>query len=220
MEPFKVPSEIANITGSYPNASEIIDAAKKGGDQSRMAIARLWLSEGIPYAFREQPALYESVRGWLSTRLDIDAKDVHLIGSARIGQSLAPNKIGKEFGQHSDLDIFVISSSLFQRIKNDFNSWSYDFESGKITPSNTREEFFWRENIQRGPKNISRGFIDSKIIPNHNEFRTTQVIANSMWLLKEKLDITNGAPSVKEASIRCYCDWGSFVRQVTLSLTH
>lgn len=204
MEPFKVPSEIANIKGSYPDASEIIEAAQKGGDQSRMVIARLWLSEGIPYAFREQPALYESVRGWLSTCLDIDAKDVHLIGSARIGQSLAPNKLGKKFDQHSDLDIFVISSSLFQRMNDDFNSWSCDFESGKITPSNTREERFWRDNIKRGPKNISRGFIDSKITPNHNKFRTTQTIANSMWFLKKKLDITDGAPLVKEASIRCY----------------
>lgn len=219
MEPFNVPSGLASIMGSYPNASELIEAAQKGGELSRAAIARLWLSEGIPYAFREKPALYESVRSWLSVRLDINAKDVHLIGSARIGQSLAPNKIGKVFGQHSDLDIFIISPSLFERMVDDFNSWSCDFQSGKITPSNPREEGYWRENIQRGPKNISRGFIDSNIIPNHNKFRTTQTIANSMWLLKNNLDITNGAPSVKKASIRCYHDWGSFVRQVTLSLS-
>ena len=219
MEPFRVPSQLANITGSYPNASEIIEAAQKGGEQSRAAIARLWLSEGIPYAFREKPALYESVRSWLSARLDINAKDVHLIGSARIGQSLAPNKIGQVFGQHSDLDIFIISPSLFEKMVDDFNSWACDFKSGKTTPSNVREEGYWRENIQRGPRNIARGFVDSNITPNHNKFITTQIIADSMWRLKKKLDITNGAPSVKKASIRCYRDWGSFVRQVTLSLS-
>ncbi|MBS1159595.1 MAG: hypothetical protein H6R15_2014 [Proteobacteria bacterium] len=219
MEAFKVPSELAKLTGTYPEASALLDAAKKGGEQSKIAIARLWMSEGIPYAFRDNPALYESVRGWLSIRLDVDPKDLHLSGSARIGQSLAPNKLGKTFGPHSDLDIFIISEKLFEKMKDEFNYWSYNFESRNIEPKNEREKNFWQENIHRGPKNLNKGFIDSGIIPNLDAHKTIKNISQTMWLLKEKLDVTEGAPSVKSASIRCYRDWGSYVRQMVLSFT-
>lgn len=218
MEAFKVPRELADLTGSYPDASMLVAAAKKGGEQSKIAIARLWLSEGIPYAFKDKPALYESVRSWLSIRLDVDPKDVHLTGSARIGQSLAPSKLGKVFGGHSDLDIFIISLSLFEKMKSDFNSWSYKFESSETKPTNETERVYWQDNIHRGPKNINRGFIDSGLTPNHEAYKTITNISQTMWLLKGKLDVTEGAPLVKGASIRCYRDWGSYVRQMVLSL--
>ncbi|MGM0564224.1 MAG: hypothetical protein ACQES2_07835 [Pseudomonadota bacterium] len=218
MEAFKVPAHLSALLGSYPDARSLVDAAANGGQHARRAIARLWLSEGIPYAFKVRPALYESVRGWLGTRLDIDPKEISVTGSARIGQSLAPQKIGKSFGKHSDLDLFVISQDLFDRMKADFNTWSYNFESGLVQPANERERKFWVDNNQRGPNLIQRGFLDLHIVPNHSEYPTIKNIAQTMWLLKSKLDVTEGAPVIKSASIRCYKDWGSFVRQIIIGL--
>lgn len=220
MEPFKVSTHLATILNSYPDAKSLVDAAVKGGEQSKVAIARLWLSEGIPYAFRNIPALYESVRGWLGTRIGVDPKEIHLTGSARIGQSLTPMKIGAMFGDHSDLDIFIVSNNLFERMKADFNHWSYEFEGGLVQPSNDRERGFWVDNNQRGPKLIQRGFLDSKIVPNRPAYPTIKNIAQTMWLLKGKLDITENAPRVKAASIRCYVDWVSYVRQMVISLNY
>ena len=219
MEPFKASIHLATLLHSYPDAKSLVDAAVRGGEQSKVAIARLWLSEGIPYAFRNSPALYESVRGWLGTRLGVDPKEIHLTGSARIGQSLAPMKLGVMFGDHSDLDIFIVSQNLFERMKADFNQWSYEFEGGLAQPSNDRERGFWVDNNQRGPKLIQRGFLDSQIVPNRSAYPTIKKIAQSMWLLKEKLDITENAPRVKAASVRCYVDWISYVRQMVISLS-
>jgi hypothetical protein len=219
MEPFKVATQLGTLLDSYPDAKILVDVAAKGGEQSKVAIARLWLAEGIPYAFRNKPALYESVRSWLSTRLGVDAKEIHLTGSARIGQSLAPKKLGEIFGDHSDLDIFIVSRNLFERMKADFNHWSYEFEGGLVHPSNDRERRFWEDNNQRGPKLIQRGFLDSNIIPNRAAYPTIKNIAQTMWLLKGKLDITENAPRVRSASVRCYLDWVSYVRQMVISLS-
>lgn len=219
MQPFKVPNELKNLCETYPNAEDLATAIKNGGEASRTTIARLWLSEGIPYAFRKRPALYDTVRSWISSRIDVDPKDVHLTGSARIGKSLSPQKLGKEFGPHSDLDIFVISSTLFEKLREDFNLWSYEFESKKVIPSNSRESEFWTDNIHRIPKNIARGFIDSGLIPNKDQYKSTIQISQTMYLLKNKLEITDEAPKVKGASIRCYKDWHSYVQQTTLSLS-
>jgi hypothetical protein len=218
MEPFKISSQLRSVVESYPEAQLILDVAKQGGESARHAIARQWLSEGIPFAFKSCPGIYESVRSWVGVRLNIDPKEVNITGSARLGQSLAPSKMGKPFGDGSDLDIFIISSELFDDLKNDFNEWSYDFDRKVIHASNDREDGFWKRNLHRGPKNIARGFIDSNIVPNHEKYRYVRNVAQTMYLLKEKLDVTSGAPKVCHASVRCYKSWASYVQQVSLGL--
>jgi hypothetical protein len=218
MEPFKISNHLRNVVGTYPQAELIINAGKEGGEAARHAIARLWLSEGIPYAFKDCPSVYESVRYWVATRLSVDPKEVNITGSARLGQSLAPKKIGKVFGNGSDLDIFIISGELFEKLKHEFNDWSSDFESNKLNPSNDRERKFWESNLHRVPKNLGRGFIDTKLIPNHEKYQNTRSIAQTMFLLKEKLSVTPQAPKISEASVRCYKSWSSYVQQVSLGL--
>lgn len=218
MEAFRVSRPLQDIVDAYPEARLVKDAVRNGGEAAKIAVARLWLSEGIPFAFKNCPGLYESIRTWLGGRLSVDPKEIHITGSARLGQSLSPNKLGKVFGAHSDLDIFIVSPSLFENMKRDFNAWSYDFESGKIAPSNPRERRFWEDNNQRGPKLMQRGFLDSKLAPNHESYPLVKNIAQSMWLLKEKLDVTSGAPTIKTASVRSYRSWNDYVRQTVLSL--
>lgn len=218
MEPFKVCGHLRDMTSPYPDAALIVNAGKAGGDNTRHAIARQWLSEGIPYAFKDCPGVYESVRLWLSLRLDVDPKEINLTGSARLGQSLSPKKLGKPFGDTSDLDIFVISASLFERLKSEFDHWAYAYEIGELNASNATEDSFWKKNLEGVPKNIYRGFIDSKFIPNYERYKAARSISNSMYLLKHKLDVTPLAPSISDASVRCYNSWESYVRQVSLSL--
>jgi len=200
MEPFRVSAPIAELTDAYVDASTLVSAAKNGGDPARVALARLWLSEGIPFAFKACPAIYESIRDWLSVRLDVHAKEIGLYGSARIGASIAPKKLGKEFGSDSDLDLFVVSADLFDRMKQEFVRWSYDFESNRVSPANAQERSFWQDHVYRGPKNIRRGFIDQKMIPNRIEYPIVKTISQSMWLLVEKLKLTPNAPLPTEAS--------------------
>ena len=216
MEPFKVSSHLRGIVSNYPDAKLILEAAKNGGESARQAIARQWLSEGVPFAFKDCPGIYESIRSWVGTRLNIDPKELNVTGSARLGQSLAPHKMGKPFGDGSDLDIFIISNDLFEHLKSDFNQWSYDFESGEISASNEKERGFWVDNLHRGPKNIARGFIDSSKIPNYDKYSNVKNVAQTMYLLKVKLDATSEAPKFSHATVRCYKSWASYVQQISL----
>lgn len=218
MEPFKVPDPLKAISDHYPTAISIREVAATGGEQARIALARLWLSEGIPFAFKECPGVYESIRTWLSGRLRVNPKEINLTGSARLGQSLALRQIGKPFDSDSDLDIFIVSKTLFEKLRDDFNKWSYEFESGKLKPSNKRESYFWKDNNSRGPKLLLRGFIDSKMIPNLESYTITKNISQTMWLLKEKLQITPNSPKIAKASVRCYESWDAYIQQSVLSL--
>jgi hypothetical protein len=100
--------------------------------------------------FSECPAVFEVLRGWLATRLDVDPKEISLTGSARIGSSISPGKQGKRFTPTSDLDLFVVSEKLFGQLREEFNKWTYEFDGGLIQASNPREHAFWKDNAARG----------------------------------------------------------------------
>ena len=191
--------------------------ACQGRYTDRVAIARQWLSEGIPFAFRECPAVYESLRSWLSLKLGVKAKEISLVGSARVGSSLAPQKLGDPFSPGSDLDIFVVSDCLFAAMGDDYRRWLLDYHRGRISPKNTREEEFWEENCLRGQKILQRGFLDSKMIPTRGGYDSRN-IHQAMWLLVKKLEVTGFKPILGKSSLRCYNSWGSFEKQISINL--
>ena len=218
MEPFKVADALKKLVDSYPDPTLLWKAAYDGGMSARIAIAQLWISEGIPHAFLKCPAIYDSVRTWLGERLDVHPKEISLTGSARFGKSIAPRKLGKVFDHKSDIDLFIVSSRLFGKLKDEFFRWSDDYEFGRIKPYRNKEFDLWPSNKTHVPKIISKGFIDTKYIPNRASYPVTKRIHNLMWLMVKKLQITDDAPSPEKASIRCYSSWESFVRQASLNL--
>jgi hypothetical protein len=218
MQPFEIPQAIRSIIEPHPSAEVIIRAARLGGTAEVEAIARLWLSEGIPFAFREMPALYEVLRAWLARRLAIHAKELTLIGSARQGSSIAPPKMGKTFNAESDLDWTAISDSLFERCTDEFNSWADDYRAAHVHPRNPTEKGYWDENLSACPRTIERGFIDPHKIPTWDRYPTSQLINQTMWMLKGKCETAVAAPKFKKSTIRIYKDWPAFIRQLSINL--
>lgn len=218
MKPFAVSDHLKGVSETYPAANTIAEAGKNGGQETRSALARLWLSEGIPYAFKDCPGVYEAMRSWLSNNLDVAAKNFSLVGSARLGTSLAPVKLGTAFNSNSDLDLIVISDSLFDALREEFCQWSRDFEDERVVPRNSNEERYWTDNNKRGHILIQRGFIDQKIIPNLAPYPEVRRISETMAILIQKLKVTDYAPNPTHASLRCYASWDYFVRQMSLNL--
>lgn len=219
MQPFRIAAPLQDLIEPYPRLESVLDAVSHGGEPALLSLARLWLSEGIPYAFRECPAVYESVRSWLGNWIGVHPKEICLTGSSRLGISLAPTKLGKPLDKTSDLDLFIVSGPLFVDLKEEFRKWSFDFENGTTKARNDRESGFWADNNARGPQLLARGFIDQKMIPNLARYPITKKLSQGMWLLVEKLKLTQRSPQPSLASIRCYETWDSFVRQTALNLS-
>ena len=217
MTPFKIPAEIGRVQVIHPTPKTVLSVSKNDGPIAIDMLAQLWLSEGIPHAFGQCPAVYSAIRSWLAKRLNIHPKEISMVGSGRLGKSLAPRKFGRKFGAQSDLDLFVVSEALFEALTLEFFQWKSDYDSNIRLPRSSREKRFWDDNKTRVPKTIHRGFIDVKFIPVFYEW--SQRIINSMWQLKKKLDITPAAPKIKNASIRVYRDWNSSIRQISLNLS-
>ncbi len=218
MQPFKISDKAKAFNSPYPAAEQLREAAKVLTEPEKFGVVRLWLSEGIPFCFRKRPMLYETIRGWLSRELDVHAKEITLIGSARVGYSLAPTSdYGRPFDSSSDLDFSIISPSLFNKSVSSFNLWVSDYENKKIAPRNSTESYYWKDNYKRVPINLSRGFIDPHKIPLSPRYQIACDVQNSLWKLHQKLKETENAPNVRRVSVRVYRDWSSAVAQFKIN---
>ncbi len=78
-----------------------------------------WLFESVPHLFQGDARAYLDWRMKLASALEIDPRDMLIIGSAAVGVSLSPQKRFKSFGASSDIDVAVISIHHFDV------SWRY-----------------------------------------------------------------------------------------------
>ncbi len=163
------------------------------------------------------PTLYEVVRSFMAARLQIRPECLTLVGSARLGYSTAPPpRYGAPFTRTSDLDFATVSGDVFEGLRKTFLQWKADLEAGRQTVRNAREEGFWQENLRVVPANIQRGFIDSYKVPRRCPFSIQ--VNQTLWLVQAKLHATQGAPTVRRASLRAYRDSDAFFRQQQVNL--
>ncbi len=219
MKPFYLTDSAKRLTGSYPPHEAVADALKLLTRQEKLGFMRLWLSEGIPFAFRDVPLVYESIRDLVASRLDVPAWSVTIIGSGRIGFSMSPAPaFGRPFRGDSDLDLSVAEGQLFSKLEKDYESWKSDVGAGRVTPKTAAEKRFWPENLRVLPLNLARGFIDPYKIPPYFKYATAQAANQTQWLIQSRLKVTPGAPPVKNVSIRVYRNWNAFIDRLEFNL--
>lgn len=215
---FKVGARLRGLVGSYPRAEDVLRVAEVG-ESERAALARLWVSEGIPFAFKKVPALYEETRRWLATGIDVDPKQISLGGSGRLGYSLDPGRWGERYdSKSSDLDYYAVSDQLFDRLRRDFELWSKEYREGVVQPFRG-EPAYWEWNLRGTPKNIAKGFLNSNRVPNRQNYKQFRKVNDCLATLRSRLTQFDGGPAPqKKLTLRCYRDWRSYERQMSLNL--
>jgi len=163
--------------------------------------------------------VFEIMRAWLASRVGVNPKNVTIVGSGRIGYSLAPPPdYGRPFGAQSDLDIAIISEAHFAELAATFNEWRADFAADTVRPRNPLERVYWEDNVRLLPGNIARGFLDARKLPYFVRYPAAQRLGEITFELKSKLSATVLGPGARNLSIRVFRDWDAFVRQRVLSL--
>lgn len=219
MEPFELSDLGRTLKPACPPPDKLRDIGTTLNDAEVFGVVQQWLTEGIPYAFRDAPLLYETVRSWLAFRIELHPKEITLIGSGRIGYSTKLSCFGRPFGEHSDLDFTAVSNELFDKCRESFERWKREYRSRLVSPRSAKEEGYWKDNLEQNlPSSISRGFIEPKFIPIMYDWPGR--IEDSLWRVEEKLKITRLAPKLrrKGVSLRVYRNWKAFVKQMQLNL--
>jgi hypothetical protein len=219
VKPFPLTDSAGQLAEVYPPPGLVGEALKSFTWHEKFGFMRLWLAEGIPFAFRGLPMIYEAVRDCVARRLGVPARAITLIGSGRIGYSMSPlPEFGRPFGKHSDLDLSIVEHGLFSKLEKDYRTWKADLDAGTAKPRNTNEERFWPENARILPRNLAMGFVDPYKIPAYFKYGTAQLIVQTQWHVLSRMRVTSGAPDVRAVSIRVYRDWNAFTNQMEINL--
>jgi hypothetical protein len=217
--PFHVEKNLQKLVAPHPSPEDFRNAIVMASRQAREDVVRLWLTEGIPFSFRSCPAIYERIRFWVGQRLEVCPKEITVVGSARIGFSMAGgNGFGRVFSQNSDLDLAVVSEHLFESMTDTFERWKGDHMSKVVSPRNPTEEHYWTENIKLSERNMNFGFMDANKLPTLERYPLAQKLNNTMWALRARLEVTAGTPVPRKASVRVYRSWRALVERVSLNL--
>lgn len=139
---------------------------------------------------------YHDFKIAVSSVLDVSAKNVAIVGSAKTGFSLAPRKNFSAFGDQSDLDLVIVSPVLFRSLWDSY----LNFISGYAGVS-----------YSLVAKNVFKHFISIK----DSELVGDKLIHFSEWAikvgeLKRSLQLEFRMPA--DINYRIYEDW-SFVER-------
>ena len=88
-------------------------------------IVREYIFKGLPYVFRDTPELMKALRNHLCNDLEISGESTIVIGSAKIGFSLSPDTVFRQFSEESDIDVLVVDERIFDNIWNIVLRWHY-----------------------------------------------------------------------------------------------
>lgn len=176
---------------------------------SHNIVAKVFLLEGTPYVFSESPMKYVIFREQVAERFSVGSQDVCIVGSAKLGFSTSPNKFGREFKEESDVDVVVISESLFYQ--GSFELFKYlnfigpnlndvrNKSDNKIGDSKVQVDQIDWVKIKEGLRNYTFNNFNPSLLPGDNEIRKD---------IFDKITSTSGLflalqPQVFVSKIRC-----------------
>ena len=110
------------------------------------------LFEGIPPAFENRIESFERLKDTVALGLDVDRESVTVVGSARTGFSLDPERFPTVFRAESDIDVLIVSERLFDE------SWLDILTQRYVTPSRLRRMKKYLDEHRNGGY-IYRGWI-------------------------------------------------------------
>lgn len=69
-----------------------------------------------PYIFSNNVGLYSQLKTTIGSHFQVDITRIHMVGSAKLGFSIARSKLWKTFDDDSDIDMVIISEAVFDRL--------------------------------------------------------------------------------------------------------
>lgn len=217
--PFHIDKESKDFADKHYPSLETLRKIRLVNFNERLDIVRIYFTEGIPFAFLNNPILYEKIRDWLGKHFNVNPKSISITGSGRIGYSLNPYKLqGKKFSNESDLDFFIVDQTLFNDIVKDYFKF-VELLSRRIGSNIKDYETLINNSIQI-QKNISfNGFVDQEKIPNWNGLPKINLVYSRLDHLKKRMHITDNCPQIRKTSVRIYKDWGSCINQLSINIS-
>lgn len=126
-----------------PQVIEIFKTALQDQSLTDKLIVQKYIVHGTPYVFKDDENKYFDLKHEIAGYFNEHFGCVCMVGSAKLGFSIAPKKLWRPFSDESDIDVAIISQGLFENFWRDL----YDFNIN-LTSRTEREERDYRRFLQ------------------------------------------------------------------------
>jgi hypothetical protein len=144
-------------------------------ETSSIEVVQRYLLDEVPFVYKDNPEIYYKLRQHICKEIGIHPQNFSIVGSAQLGFSISPVKLGRPFSIDSDIDIVLVSNRLFENLWN--RLIKYKSTSFYKLNSTLRKKFNELQNI------IFYGQIRMDKLSNSFDF------AKEWWTLFNKLSI-------------------------------
>jgi hypothetical protein len=131
----------ALVATTYPSPAEfsILLNTSALGD-----VLRDHVVSGRPYVFRDNPEQETLLRDHLERELNVQSKNIRVVGSGRIGFSMNPHNFPRRFSEASDIDVVIVDEEVFDLAWTTMLTWNYPRRHTMAVPDKN-----WRYERQR-----------------------------------------------------------------------
>ena len=95
---------------------ELVDFKSELLERDLGEVVQKYLFDGIPFCFRGNTDVFYAFRKDICENFRIHPQNFAVVGSAKVGFSLSPEKFGNLFSDSSDIDVVLVSDELFDEL--------------------------------------------------------------------------------------------------------
>ncbi len=96
---------------------------------------------GTPYIFSSNEPLYYELKQEVADKFELSTTKVIVVGSAKLGFSIAPRKLWRPINDESDIDVVIISEELFDRFWKELHIFNVNLISRTDAEDKLYKEF-------------------------------------------------------------------------------
>lgn len=167
-------------------------------------VVNKYIMGGNPICFGGREILILHLKKALAEHFNVHTKNIEIVGSGKLGISLNSDRLGKQYDTHSDIDIAVVSSELFDV------AWFELTKLESITYKLTDKD---RNFLIECSGSISKGFISPDKLPQISNF------SRNWWKIFSGLS-NKDKYEYKKIRGRLFKDWWFAEKYYSIQLTH
>lgn len=120
-----------------PTVAQFVEILRR---ESAETVARDYVLGGDVFIAQEYPRVLNTLWRHLCPRFDLNQHDVIIVGSAKMGFSLDPDAFPRQYSKYRDIDVLIVSETLFDRFWHTMLQWHYPRRLARLP--NTDYPFF------------------------------------------------------------------------------
>ena len=117
---------------------------------SDIEVVQGYITHGPAFVFKDNDEKYFQLKNTIAQNFELNPQEVIMIGSAKLGFSISPRKLWESFHDESDIDMVIISATIFDKFWKDLYDFNFNINLTDRTEKEDKQYYRFLEYFFRG----------------------------------------------------------------------